>query len=53
MMKAKLKTYELDAFTTWRRVTHWSAGKLRRIKQRFNRRVRRAERRQLKQEVPR
>jgi hypothetical protein len=53
-MKAKLKGGdEWDAFTSWRKVTHWSAGQLRRIKQRFNRRIRRAERQRLKQEAPR
>lgn len=34
---------EVDAFTRWRHNLHWRAGQRRKVKQRYNRRVRRQE----------
>jgi len=40
---------EHDAFSRrWRRMLHWNHGRLRRVKERFWRRARRAARRELK-----
>ena len=41
---------EWDAFTGWRRYLHWQPGQLRRVKQRFNRRVRRKVKQELRYE---
>ena len=38
---------EYDAFTRWRQLLHWQAGELRRIKRRYNKRARKAGKRDL------
>ena len=37
---------EHDAFTRWRQLLHWQAGELRRIKRGYNKRMRKAGKRE-------
>ena len=39
--RAVCKGYEGEAFSNWRRVTHWKPGRLKKIKRRYNKRMRR------------